>query len=372
MSDAYGKAGVNVDVEAEASRLMHEASKKSFENRRGKIGEVIAPIDDFASLKMVSAENLPKGTFFSVGFDTIGTKAEIVERTGVYNTIAYDLFAMVCDDAVLRGGEPVLVGTTLDVKTLGNDDSKLPILKQLAEGYVAAAKEANVAIINGEIAQMGSLLSGYGDFPFHWGAACVWFAKKENLLTGMEIKAGDTIVALKEHGFRCNGLSLVRKTFKDAHGEEWHTTPFEGGTLGSAVLTPSIIYSRFVVGLHGGMDTEGVSKLHGVAHITGGGIPEKLGRVLRASKLGARLSSLFEPAPVMAYAQKVGAVPDSDAYRAWNMGQGMLLITPKPDDVLAYAKAHGVEAKVAGVVTAEPGITLVSRGVEKPGAELKF
>jgi phosphoribosylformylglycinamidine cyclo-ligase len=372
MTDAYGKAGVNVDIEAEASRLMHEASKKSFENRKGKIGEVIAPIDDFASLKMVSAENLPAGTFFSVGFDTIGTKAEIVERTGVYDTIAYDLFAMVCDDAVLRGGEPVLVGTTLDVKSLGNDASKLPILQKLAEGYVGAAKEANVAIINGEIAQMGSLLSGYGDFPFHWGAACVWFAKKENLLTGIEIKAGDSIVALKEHGFRCNGLSLVRKIFEEAHGAEWHNAPFEGGTLGLHVLTPSIIYSRFVVGLHGGMDTKGVSPLHGVAHITGGGIPEKLGRVLRTSKLGAHLTDLYEPASVMMYAQKMGKVSDADAYRAWNMGQGMLLITPHPENVLAYAKAQGVEAKLAGIVTEEPGITLVSRGVERPGAELSF
>ena len=372
MTDAYGKAGVNVDVEAEASRLMHEASKKSFENRKGKIGEVIAPIDDFASLKMVSAENLPAGTFFSVGFDTIGTKAEIVERTGVYNTIAYDLFAMVCDDAVLRGGEPVLVGTTLDVKTLGNDESRLPILRQLAEGYVAAAKEANVAIINGEIAQMGNLLSGYGDFPFHWGAACVWFAKKENLLTGMEIKAGDTVVALKENGFRCNGWSLVRKIFKDAHGEEWHTTPFEGTTLGLAALTPSIIYSRFVVGLHGGMDTKGVSPLHGVAHITGGGIPEKLGRVLRASKLGARLTDLYDPAPVMAYAQKTGDISDADAYRAWNMGQGMFLITPDPETVLAYAKEKGVEAKIAGEIVEGSSITLVSKGVETPGKELSF
>lgn len=372
MSDAYGKAGVNVDIEAEASRLMHEASKKSFENRKGKIGEIVAPIDDFAALKMVSAGNLPADTFFSVGFDTVGTKAEIAERTGVFNTIAFDLFAMVCDDAVLRGGEPVLVGTTLDVKTLGNDDSRLPILKELAEGYVAAAKEANVAIINGEIAQMGSLLSGYGDFPFHWGAACVWFAKKKNLLTGMEIKAGDTVIALKEHGFRCNGLSLVRKTFEDAHGAKWHETPFEGKTLGLHVLTPSIIYSRFVVGLHGGMETEGVSPLHGVAHITGGGIPEKLGRVLRASKLGARLTDLYEMPSIMVEAQKTGQIPDADAYRAWNMGQGMLLITPKPDDVLAYAKAHGVSAKVAGVITEEPGITLVSRGVEKPGKELSF
>src|SRR6185295_18797174 len=98
MSDnAYAKAGVDIDVEAEASRILYEASKKTFENRKGLIGEIVTPFDDFAGLKMVAAGNLPKDTFFSVGFDTAGTKVEIAERVGVYNTIAYDVFAMVCD-----------------------------------------------------------------------------------------------------------------------------------------------------------------------------------------------------------------------------------------------------------------------------------
>jgi phosphoribosylformylglycinamidine cyclo-ligase len=373
MSDnAYAKTGVNVDIEAEASRMMHEASKKSFENRKGKIGEVIAPFDDFAALKMVAAGNLPKDTFFSVGFDTAGTKVEIAERVGTYNTIAYDLFAMVCDDALLRGGEPVLVGTTLDVKSLGNDETKLAIVRQLAEGYVAAAKEANVAIINGEIAQMGSLLNGYGDFPFHWGAACVWFAKKENILTGNEIKAGDAVVMLRENGFRCNGWTLVRKIFLTAHGDSWHTLAHNDSTLGELALTPSIIYSRFVVGLHGGFDSKGSVPLHGVAHITGGGIPEKMGRILRRTGFGARLTDLFEPPEIMAYCQRLGGVSDYDAYGTWNMGQGMALITDNPDKVLVEAKAQGMEAKLAGVITQEPGITLVSRGIEMPGKEIQF
>ncbi len=200
----------------------------------------------------------------------------------------------------------------------------------------------------------------------------MWFAKKENLLTGDEIKAGDAVVMLREKGFRCNGWSLVRKIFQTAHGDSWHTVPLNGSTLGELSLTPSKIYSRFVVSLHGGMDTKGKVKLHGVAHITGGGIPEKLGRVLKKSGLGARLTDLFEPPDVMAYCQRLGGISDVDAYRAWNMGQGMALITDKPDLVLAEAKAAGIEAKVAGEITKEPGITLVSRGIEKSGAELRF
>ncbi|RJQ33969.1 hypothetical protein C4568_03490 [Candidatus Parcubacteria bacterium] len=369
---AYAKAGVDVDVEAKASRLMYEASKKTFGNRSGKIGEIVAPFDDFAGLKMVNISKLPEGSFMSVGFDTAGTKVEIAQRVGKHDTIAFDLMAMVCDDALIRGGEPILVGTNLDIKSLGSDERYLPIIEQLAAGYVAAANDANVAIINGEIAQMGSLLSGHGEFPYHWGAACVWVGRKEKLLTGSEIQVGDSVVVLRELGFRCNGWSLVRKIFEEHHGQDWHTVSHEGSTLGELALMPSKIYSRFVVGLHGGFDTDGSVEIHGVAHITGGGVPEKLGRVLRPSGLGARLDNLFEPAHIVAYCQKLGQVSDTDAYRTWNMGQGLAIITPEPEKVIAAGQTAGIDAQIAGEITAESGIAIISKGVESPGRQLTF
>lgn len=369
--NAYAKAGVDVDIEAQASRIMYEASKQTFANRDGRIGAVVTPFDDFAGLKMVSIENLPKGSFMSVGFDTAGTKVEIAQRVGKHDTIAFDLFAMVCDDAVLRGGEPILVGTNLDIKSLGTDEKYLSIIRELAAGYVNAAREANVAIINGEIAQMGSLVQGWGEFPYHWGAACVWVARKEKLFTGAEIKKGDAVVVLRENGFRANGWSLVRSVFQKAHGEEWHNVGHAGSTLGLLALTPSIIYSRFVVGLHGGFESEGSCEIHGVAHITGGGVPEKIGRVLRSSGLGARLTGLFNPPEIVSYCQHLGNISDHDAYRAWNMGQGMALITPEPQKVLEEAKRHGIEAKIAGEIVREPGVTIISKALKK-GKELVF
>ncbi len=370
--NAYALAGVDVDVEAEASRIMYEASKRTFENRSGRIGEIVTPFDDFAGLKMVDISKLPEDTFMSLGFDGAGTKVEIAERVEKYDTIAFDLFAMVCDDALIRGGESIIVGSNFDIKTLGTDDKFLPVMRQLGEGYVAAAKEANVAVINGEIAQMGSLISGYGDFPFHWGAACIWVARKDKILTGTEMKAGDSVVMLREKGFRANGWSLVRKIFKNAFGDEWHNVAHGDSTLGLLALTPSTIYSRFVVGLHGGFDTEGTCEIHGVAHITGGGVPEKMMRVLRRSKLGARLTDLFDPGEIVSYCQETGGISDIDAYRAWNMGQGMALITPEPDKVLAAAKEYGMEAKIAGEIIADPKIYVTSRGTEKPGQELVY
>jgi phosphoribosylformylglycinamidine cyclo-ligase len=369
---AYARAGVDVDIEAEASRIMYEASRRTFENRKNLIGEIITPFDDFAALKMIDVSKLPDGSFLSMGFDGAGTKVEIAQKVGKHDTIAFDLFAMVCDDALIRGGEAVLVGSNLDIKTLGTDDRFLPIMRELAQGYVAAAREANVAVINGEIAQMGSLMTGYGDFPYHWGAACVWFARKKKLLTGLEMKAGDSVVMLKENGFRCNGFSLVRKILEKAHGEKWHTVAHDGSTLGLLALEPSVIYSRLVVGLHGGFDTDGTCEIHGVAHITGGGVPEKMARVLRRSKLGCRLDNLFDPPEIMSYCQKIGHVSDKDAYRAWNMGQGMALITPNPQNVLDEAKKYGIEAQIAGEIISEPKIIITSKGVEQVGKEIVF
>jgi phosphoribosylformylglycinamidine cyclo-ligase len=370
--NAYARAGVDVDIEAEASRIMYEASKKTFENRAGKIGEIVTPFDDFAGLKMIDISKLPADSFMSLGFDGAGTKVEIAQRVGKYDTIAFDLFAMVCDDALIRGGESIVAGSVLDIKTLGTDERFLPIIRQLADGYVAAAKEANVAVINGEIAQMSSIITGFGDFPFSWSAAAIWVARKEQILTGTEIKAGDAIVMLREPGFRCNGLSLVRKIFRETHGENWHTTKHEGSTLGELTLMPSRIYSRFVVGLHGGFDTKGTCEIHGVAHLTGGGVPEKMMRVLRRAKLGASLTNLYKPGEIVSYCQKAGGISDYDAYRAWNMGQGMALITPEPEKVLAEAKKYGMEAQIAGEIIEDPRVVIQSRGAERPGQELSF
>ena len=369
---AYAKAGVDVGIEAEASRIMYEASKRTFGNRKGLIGDIVSPFDDFSGLRAVDVSKLPEGSFMSIGFDTAGTKVELAQRVGKHDTIAFDLLAMVCDDALVRGGEPVLVGTNLDLKSLGSDEKFLPIVRELAEGYVAAANDANVAIANGEIVQMGPLVSGYGDFPYHWGAACIWFGRKEKLFTGKEIKVGDAIVALRESGFRCNGWTLVRKIFTEAYGQEWHTAPFERTTLGLAALTPSKIYSRFVVGLHGGFATQGVADIHGVAHITGGGVREKMIRVLRPSGYGAMLTDLFEPPSIVAHCQSRGQVSDTDAYGTWNMGQGLLVITPEPDKVLSEAKKVGIEAQTAGVIVADPCLTVISKGSENPGQTLVF
>ena len=223
----YADSGVNIELGDDASKILYNATKQTWKNRKGILGEVIVPFDDFSGLRMIDVSGLPEGTMICLGFDGVGTKIEIAERIGDYSTIAFDLLAMVCDDAVVRGGEPVIVGSILDVNTLGKEnDSYTEQVRQLAQGYIKAASDANVAIINGELAELGNRIGGYGNFNCNWGAGLIWFAKKDKMFTGKEIKVGDKVVAFREKGFRSNGLSLVRKIFKQALGNSWHNIEF--------------------------------------------------------------------------------------------------------------------------------------------------
>src|SRR5687767_5998624 len=360
----YAQVGVDIDVEAKAARILYEAAKQTWANRAGKLGEVIVPFDDFAGLKYIDVSGLPEDTVMYGCSDGVATKAEFAERINSYSTLAFDLMAMVCDDAVIRGGEPVLVKSVLDINTLGQDDSRLPFIEQLAEGYVAAAKEAGVAIINGELAQLNDRIGDMDRFRLEWSADLTWFAHKSRLITVYDVKPGDYLIGLREEGLRCNGISLIRKILRTQYGEQWEETMFGNKRLIDVALQPSRIYSGTVVDMFGGCDLSRPAKavLHGGAHISGGGIPEKLGRLLRASGFGAKIDDPFTPCDLMLHCQELGNVTDKEAYRTWNMGQGMILISPSPEDVIKVAEEHGIEAKVIGKVAEEPGIQLASKG----------
>src|SRR5215469_5436235 len=141
----YAESGVDVNVEEQAAKILYKAAKATWANRAKSLGEIVTPFDDFSGLRAIRVENLPTGTLMNIGFDGVGTKAEFAERAGHYESLAYDLIAMVADDAVIRGGEPILVGSILDINTLGTDESRLEIISGLAEGYTKAATAARVA-----------------------------------------------------------------------------------------------------------------------------------------------------------------------------------------------------------------------------------
>ena len=360
-----------MDYKKLASKIFYEASKLTWKNRKGKLGEVEELFSDFSGLRGYEVGGLPLGTKSNMNFDGVGTKIEIAERRGRHETVFYDLFAMVCDDAVLKGGEPVVVGSVFDASCLGNESEDFSsFINMISNGMIEAAKDAGVAVVNGETAELGYRVKGYGKFNYNLCAGAVWYGHESRLLSGKEIRVGNSLVGLYEEGFRSNGFTLVREIMEKVHGENWHDVKWVDGknSLGDMALTPSRIYSKAIVDMTGGYDTDRKPKalLHDIAHITGGGIPEKLGRVLENSGYGAEIDNPFMPSEFVRYVQDLGNVSDREAYKTWSMGQGMVVITPEPSEVMNVAKMHGIESRVIGHVKYEPTIKIFNCGSFAP------
>ncbi len=364
--NTYAAAGVDIDVEAKASRIMYEASRRTWANRAGKLGEVAAIFDDFSGLRGIEVGKLPAGTMANLDFDGTGTKIEFAERSGRFEGIGTDLIAMVAEDAARRGAEPVIAGTVLDVNTLGTDESRLPVIHAIGESLVRGAAAAGIAIVNGEIAQLSERVTGQtGRFGCIWNSGLLWFGLRERLIDGRAVRPGDALVGLREPGLRSNGISLVRRALAAAYGDDWLERDLAGRPLIDHALVPSTIYTKAIVDMTGGYDPARAPKapIHAVAHISGGGVPEKLARILKPTGLGAVIDTPFAPSPLMLHCQqltadaqagghkpKLGRITDREAYRTWCMGYGMVIATPDPDAVLKVARAHGHEAAVVGHV----------------------
>lgn len=386
---------VNIPLGDDVSKMMYAASQQTHGNRPGLLVEFH---ESFAGTRAIPLEyfgSQTKGVYINIGFDGVGTKVEAYERIGKHFGAAFDLFAMTCDDAAVRGAEPIAIGSILDVRQLSGTKAQRDAMQQLAEGYIAAAKAAGVVIVNGEIAELGNRIGGFrspisiirrlssfvmhsslpdNDLNYNWGATVLWAAHKDRLLTGKQMKPGDIVVGLEEKGFRSNGITDVRIALAKAYGKQWHRHSFEGQNLGELVGTPSTIYSRIITELNGGfrLDKTPEGQITGVAHITGGGQPSKIGRMLAPSGLGITIDAPMNPPKLMTHVQKLRGFDDTKALSKWHFGPGMVVTTPEPEDVIRVARKYGINAEVIGIVDTKPGIRIESRGAKTPGAMLFF
>jgi phosphoribosylformylglycinamidine cyclo-ligase len=333
---------------------MYEASIKTFSNRRG----FFEPLIERGGFSGPIYIRELKDAYILKCSDGVGTKVRVASQMDKHDTIAYDLLAMVCDDAACMGAEPFAVTNTLNVKKL-----ELDLINSLASGLVKAAKSAKVAVVGGEIAELGDLLNQ----EYIWDADCIAVIERDKLkMKKEEPKPGDKIIALRSRGFRCNGFSLVRRILKRL-GKDWVKKPYDSRTWGEVVLTPSLIYTPLLVEAFGGYGEKPKVKIKKAAHITGGGIPANLRRILPEG-LGAYID--IKPHEEMLALQELGKVEDREAYRVWNMGVGMLLVTN--DKIFELAKKYGIEAVKAGEVISEPVIRIKNRGFFGKEKELVY
>jgi len=355
MAGLYKKSGVDIAMGDKCSAIAYEAAKKTFASRKGMLGEPVKMDGGFTGA-------LDFGDFYLVeNCDGVGSKIAIADAVGKYDTLGYDLLAMVADDAVCVGAETVAITNTIDTNKVTEK-----VIGPLMEGLRKACMEQKVVVPGGEIGEVPSLVTGN-----IWNATAVGIVEKNKFITGKDVVVGDKIIGLRSRGFRSNGFSLVRHVLQQKYGKTWHKKAYNKKySWGEIVLTPSLIYSAALMDLLGRYKQKRVCEIKALAHVTGGGIPGNIVRVL--GEHGAYLDNLWSPHDAMLQLQEMGKVSDKEAYEVWNMGTGMIVVSDEFNKIEKVMDRHGIQARIIGEVTKEKGVRLVSQGFFKPGKQLVF
>jgi len=249
--------------------------------------------------------------------DGVGTKLKVASLAGVYNTVGIDLVAMSVNDALCCGAEPLFF---LDYVAMPKDDP--PLLEKLLEGIVEGCRQADCALLGGETAILPDLYQP-GDFDL--AGFCVGVVESRSVITGQTITPGDTVLGLASTGFHSNGYSLIRKVvFEMAGLKVGDFIPELGMTVGQALLTPTRIYVRPIRAVLRYYRVKTV--VHGIAHITGGGIRENLSRIVPAGVRIVLDKSAWPVPAVFPWVQRLGDIDDEEMENVFNLGLGMILV----------------------------------------------
>ena len=338
----YKKAGVDRDLGDLCSQIAYSYAKKTFAGRRGLIGSPLLAEGGFTGA-------LDFGKFYIVqNEDGVGTKIAVAEKMGEFDTLGYDLVAMVADDAVCAGAEVVSISNTIDAASLSKN-----VVSELMKGLSRACLEQKIVIPGGEIAELKGHVNGY-----MWNATAVGIVEKNKFITGEKIEAGDTIIGIASPNFRSNGFTLLRAILQKTYGPKWNMKKFRGKRWGEIALAPSVIYHAAMLSLIGRFGERPRAAVKGIAHITGGGLPGNAPRMFGKQKLGLMLDKLPQASAAMKKLQKLGQISDKEAYETWNMGIGMAFIAENTEKALGLARRAGLKCSPIGKVTKEPAVVL--------------
>jgi len=321
---SYESAGVDIVAGDLAVELMKTHLAKA---RRP---EVVGDIGGFAGLFDVSALKKFNRPLLATSTDGVGTKTEIARRLQKYDTIGEDLVAMVVDDLVVCGAEPLFMTDYIAVGKV------LPErIAEIVSGIAIGCQKAGTALIGGETAEHPGLLA---EDEFDIAGAATGAVDYENLLGEHLVHEGDLIIAMPASGLHANGYSLVRHILKTQDLSLDRILPEFGKTLGEVLLTPTQIYARDCLALH----KELRDKLHGYAHITGGGIAANTARVLPDTLMATFDRSTWSLPLEMAYLASQGGVTQPDMERTWNCGIGMVaIVAPEAADLALRSLTAG-------------------------------
>lgn len=338
----YKNAGVDIEAGYRSVELMKEHVKTTMRP------EVLGGLGGFSGAFSMSAfKNMEKPTLVS-GTDGVGTKLKLAFLMDRHDIVGIDCVAMCVNDIACAGGEPLFF---LDYIACGRNYPEK--IATIVSGVAEGCRQAGAALIGGETAEMPGF---YPEDEYDLAGFAVGVVDEKDLITGANIKAGDTLIGIASSGVHSNGFSLVRKVFRMK--EEVLHTYYDslGSTLGEALIRPTKIYVKALKEIKGA----GVT-IKGCSHITGGGFYENIPRMLPEGVRAVVKKDSYPVLPIFRMLQVEGNIAEDMMYNTYNMGLGMVLAVDPEDTekTMEAIKRAGEKPYVVGAIeNGEKGVVL--------------
>lgn len=338
----YKHAGVDIEAGYQSVELMKKYVKETMRP------EVLGGLGGFSGAFSISAfKEMEKPTLVS-GTDGVGTKLKLAFLLDKHDTVGIDCVAMCVNDIACAGGEPLFF---LDYIACGKNYPEK--IATIVSGVADGCKQAGAALIGGETAEMPGF---YPEDEYDLAGFAVGMVDEKDMITGADIKGGDTLIGIASSGVHSNGFSLVRKVFRME--ERYLNTYFEclGSTLGEALIVPTKIYVKALKSVK----AAGVT-IKGCSHITGGGFYENIPRMLPDGVHAVIKKDSYPILPIFGMLQNDGNIAEEMMYNTYNMGLGMVLAVDPADadKTMEAIRAAGENPYVVGSVqSGEKGVTL--------------
>ncbi|MEZ5316479.1 MAG: phosphoribosylformylglycinamidine cyclo-ligase [Vicinamibacterales bacterium] len=327
----YRQSGVDIDAGNEAVRRIKALARSTY------TPGVLSGVGSFGGLFALGDGD--RGPVLVASADGVGTKLRLAFMTGIHDTIGADLVNHCVNDILVQGARPLFFLDYLATGRLAPD-----VAEQIVTGVATACRENGCALLGGETAEMPGF---YADGEYDVAGFIVGLVEREHVIDGRRIDRGDVLIALPSSGLHTNGYSLARKIVFEVLGLGVDdVVPELRDTVGAALLRTHRSYLPVIGPLLG------AGAIKGMAHITGGGITENLPRVLPEGRSFALDRASWTVPPLFAWLQQAGGLDDAEAFRAFNMGVGLILVVAPEAaaSTLASLRASGEAAWPLGEV----------------------
>ncbi len=328
----YADSGVDIDKATDFITAIKKIAGKT--PRTGVMGE----IGGFGGLFSLKVDDYAKPVLVS-STDGVGTKLKVAFMADKHDTIGIDLVAMCVNDVIVQGAKPLFF---LDYLAMGTLNTR--VAEKIVEGIAEGCRQAQCALIGGETAEMPGI---YSENEYDLAGFSVGIVDNDKIVDGSEIRVGHKLIGIASSGLHSNGYSLVRKICFDLLKMDIDTyVPELGKPLGEELLIPTKIYADAIMRLIKDLP------IHGLAHITGGGIAENLLRVIPSASSLVLYKDSWEIPPIFKFLQDAGKVEDKEMLRTFNNGIGMIAVVPETSaqDVLERISGMNEKGSIIGEV----------------------